>query len=85
MENTRLNGELTKDQKIILTNLMLLWSMRPDLEIGQLLDNITCLDPKEDSLHDVTDEDFMERLNIQIEAYTQLKVRKYEKNKNTSS
>lgn len=64
---------LSSKQKKILLNLSVLWSLRSDLEFCQLLDNITCLNPKEEILHDVTNEEFEERLMIQLEAFSQMR------------
>lgn len=64
---------LDSDQKKILLNLTILWSLRSDLEIGQLLDNITCCDNEVFTLHDVKNEEFIERLSIQIEAFSSIK------------
>jgi len=73
MENNKLNGNLSSDQKKILLNLAIIWSMRSDLEIGQLLDNITCLDYDEQTLRDVTNDEFDSRLILQIEAFSNIK------------
>jgi len=67
MENNRLFGKLSDEKKEIILNLIELWVIRDELQIGQLLDNVTCLDESE-ILHDVTDEEFSERLTLQLEA-----------------
>lgn len=79
MVKPKLNGSLSSEQKQILINLAVIWSMRSELEIGQLLDNITCLDYEEQTLRDVNNEEFLERLSLQIGAFSSLKKHKNEK------